>query len=75
MASAFEDLAQRGLLRVQDPTLAAHHFIWLVFGVPRNKVMLCGDQIRFSPAELRRYADAGTRAFLAIYGTEPTMPA
>jgi TetR/AcrR family transcriptional repressor of mexJK operon len=67
IAAAFEGLAERGLLRVDDPVLAAAHFNWLVMSIPLNQAMLCGDDPRPGPAELERYADAGVRAFLAAY--------
>ena len=35
---------------------------------PLNRVMLCGDAELPDQADLDRYADAGTRAFLAAYG-------
>ena len=67
LAAAFTDLAASGQLRTADPRLAAEHFNWLVMSVPLNRVMLCGDAGRPDPADLDRYADAGTRAFLAAY--------
>jgi len=66
-AAAFESLAARGTLRLDDPQLAAEHFNWLVMSIPLNRVMLCGDSGRPGPADLNRYADAGARAFLAAY--------
>jgi TetR/AcrR family transcriptional repressor of mexJK operon len=67
LAAAFESLAARGTLRLDDPHLAAEHFNWLVMSIPLNQVMLCGDAGRPGPADLDRYADAGARAFLAAY--------
>jgi TetR/AcrR family transcriptional regulator, mexJK operon transcriptional repressor len=68
LAATFEILAARGKLRLQDPRLAAEHFNWLVMAAPLNRVMLCGDAELPVQADLDRYADAGTRAFLAAYG-------
>ena len=68
LAATFESLAARGTLRLQDPQLAAEHFNWLVRSIPVNRVMLCGDAELPGQADLDRYADAGTRAFLAAYG-------
>jgi TetR/AcrR family transcriptional regulator, mexJK operon transcriptional repressor len=68
LAAAFESLGARGALRLDDPRLAAEHFNWLVMSIPLNRVMLCGDTELPAPAELNRYADAGTRVFLAAYG-------
>jgi TetR/AcrR family transcriptional repressor of mexJK operon len=67
LGSSLEQLADRGLLRVEDPILAANHFTWLVSSIPVNRVMFGGDDIRFTPAELDHYADAGLRVFLAAY--------
>jgi TetR/AcrR family transcriptional regulator, mexJK operon transcriptional repressor len=68
LAATFESLAARGTLRLQDPRLAAEHFNWLVMSAPLNQVVLCGDAELPARADLDRYADAGTRAFLAAYG-------
>ncbi len=76
LAATFESLAARGALRLQDPRLAAEHFNWLVMAAPLNRVMLCGDAGLPAQADLDRYADAGTRAFLAAYGANmPLRPA
>jgi AcrR family transcriptional regulator len=67
LAAAFESLAARNKLRLDDPQLAAEHFNWLVMSIPLNRMMLCGDSERPDPAALDRYADAGAQAFLASY--------
>jgi TetR/AcrR family transcriptional regulator, mexJK operon transcriptional repressor len=68
LADAFEGLAARGVLGLDDPQLAATHFNWLVMSAPVNRAMLLGDGEIPAPAELDRYADGGVRAFLAAYG-------
>jgi TetR/AcrR family transcriptional regulator, mexJK operon transcriptional repressor len=68
LAAAFERLAARGALELDDPELAAAHFNWLVMSAPINRAMLLGDEAIPSPEELDRYADSGVRAFLAAYG-------
>jgi TetR/AcrR family transcriptional repressor of mexJK operon len=68
LAASFRQLAERGRLRLDDPLLAAHHFNWLVISIPLNQVMLCGDDERFTAADLDRLADAGVGVFLAAYG-------
>jgi TetR/AcrR family transcriptional repressor of mexJK operon len=68
LAAAFARLTERGLLRADDPELAAAHFNWLVMAAPVNRAMLLGDDAIPTPAELDRYADGGVRAFLAAYG-------
>jgi TetR/AcrR family transcriptional repressor of mexJK operon len=67
LASCFEQLNARGLLRIHDPVLAANHFTWLVSSIPVNKAMFCGDDVRFSLGELDHYADTGLEVFLAAY--------
>ncbi len=66
LAAAFGDLAERGLLRIDDPGLAASHFAYLVLSIPQDKTMFCPDE-RFTAAELEHIADAGVRVFLAAY--------
>jgi TetR/AcrR family transcriptional repressor of mexJK operon len=69
LSSRFQDLAERGLMRLEDPLLAAHHFVGLLLWIPVNQVMFCGDDARSSDADLARYAEAAVRAFIAAYGT------
>jgi TetR/AcrR family transcriptional repressor of mexJK operon len=68
LATVFESMAERGLLRLEDASLAAEHFNWLVMSMPLNRAMLLGDDEPPTDAELERYADAGVRVFLAAYG-------
>jgi TetR/AcrR family transcriptional regulator, mexJK operon transcriptional repressor len=68
LAKAFEGLAARGALDVDDPLLAAQHFNWLVMSAPINRAMLLGQDGPPPADELDRYAAGGTRAFLAAYG-------
>src|SRR5437867_4240882 len=37
LATAFDRLAQRGALQLDDPRLAAAHFNWLVMSIPLNQ--------------------------------------
>ncbi|HKF33547.1 MAG TPA: TetR/AcrR family transcriptional regulator [Jatrophihabitantaceae bacterium] len=67
LAHAFKRLAERGVLQLDDPLLAAAHFNWLIMSIPLNQVMLCGDADLPTPADLDRYATAGVRVFLAAY--------
>ena len=68
LASNFESLAKRGLLKIDDPKMAASHFNWLVMSDALNRAMLLGDGAIPKPAELRRHAAEGVRVFLAAYG-------
>jgi TetR/AcrR family transcriptional repressor of mexJK operon len=68
LAPHFQRLAERDLLRLDDPLAAAHQFNWLITSVPLNQVMLCGSAVRFTAADLDGFADAGVRVFLEAYG-------
>ena len=68
LATLFEGLAARGLLRLEDPRLAAEHFNWLIMSMPLNKAMLLGEDEPPAAADLDRYAEAGVSVFLAAYG-------
>jgi AcrR family transcriptional regulator len=68
LTASFERLAERGLIRTDDPALAAAHFNWLVMAAPVNRAMLLGDEAIPTAAELDRYAEGGVKAFLAAYG-------
>jgi TetR/AcrR family transcriptional regulator, mexJK operon transcriptional repressor len=67
LASRFRRLAEKGLLLVDDPELAAQHFNWLILSIPLNRAMF-SVEVDFTAAELRRYADEAVRVFLAAYG-------
>ena len=43
LADAFERLAERGVLELDDPLLAAAHFNWLIMSIPINQAMLLGQ--------------------------------
>jgi TetR/AcrR family transcriptional repressor of mexJK operon len=68
LAAAFERLAERGLLQLDDRLLAAAHFNWLIMSIPLNRAMFFGDDEALASADLDRYADTGVRVFLAAYG-------
>lgn len=67
LATVFERLAERGVLQLDDPQLAAAQFNWLVMSSPLNQAMLLGRDEPPARGELHRHADAGVRAFLAAY--------
>jgi AcrR family transcriptional regulator len=67
LTTLFERLGERGVLRLDDPQLAAAHFNWLVMSSPLNRAMFLGKDEPPARKELHRYADAGVRAFLAAY--------
>jgi TetR/AcrR family transcriptional repressor of mexJK operon len=68
LARAFQRLAERGALQLDDPLLAAAHFNWLIMSIPLNQAMLYGHDEPATPTELDRFADAGVGVFLAAYG-------
>ena len=68
LAAAFEQLARRGRLAIEDPALAAVHFNWLIMSQPLNEAMLLGDAAIPDRAALDRCAETGVRVFLAAYG-------
>ena len=68
LATSFQGLADRKLLHVEDPLLAANHFVGMLLWIPINKAMFTGDH-RSSPDELERCAVAAVHAFLRGYGS------
>jgi len=68
MTKTFQQLAERGLLRIDDAAVAASHFNWLVMSQPLNQAMLLGDGGIPEPAALHRHAAESVRVFLAAYG-------
>jgi TetR/AcrR family transcriptional repressor of mexJK operon len=70
MASCFEKLTHRGLMRTPDPYLAASHFFGMLLWIPMNEAMFTGNSNPRSKAELERHADASVEAFLVVYGVQ-----
>jgi TetR/AcrR family transcriptional regulator, mexJK operon transcriptional repressor len=68
LAGSFQSLADRKLLHVDDPLLAANHFVGLLLWIPINKAMFTGDY-RSNPEELEHLAEAAVHAFLSGYGS------
>jgi TetR/AcrR family transcriptional regulator, mexJK operon transcriptional repressor len=73
LATCFQRLADHELLRLDDPLLAANHFVGLLLWIPLNKAMFSGDH-RASEVDLERYAGSAVRAFLAGYGRRCPLP-
>jgi TetR/AcrR family transcriptional repressor of mexJK operon len=69
LAECFRRLADRGLLQLGEPLVAASHFAFLVLGRALDKSLFCGDR-PFTDAELAAQADAGAAAFLAVYARD-----
>ena len=68
----FERLAARGLLTIDDPSVAASHFNWVIMADPLNRAMLLGDKAIPAADALRRHVAEGVRVFLAAYATRPS---
>lgn len=74
LAERFADLGRAGVLRVDDPLMTAHHFSWMLLGMPQNMVLF-GYTERFTDAEVERFVQSAVRAFLAAYiATPQTRP-
>jgi TetR/AcrR family transcriptional regulator, mexJK operon transcriptional repressor len=67
LATAFDRLAERGELAIDDPRLAATQFAFLVVGEPLDTAMFRGGRRR-TRRELNELADAAVEVFLAAYG-------
>jgi TetR/AcrR family transcriptional regulator, mexJK operon transcriptional repressor len=67
LARQIKQLADRGILKVTDPLLAAQHLNYLILSVPLNDAMFGGPDRRYTRSQLHRYADEGVRVFLAAY--------
>ncbi|MFJ2893994.1 TetR/AcrR family transcriptional regulator [Streptomyces sp. NPDC087218] len=72
LAATFRRLTEQGVLRTDEPALAAHHFVGLLLWIPVNQAMFHGSA-QHTEADLDLYATAGVRTFLAAYRA-PTTP-
>lgn len=68
LAATFRRLTEKGLLRTNDPHLAANHFAGILLWIPVNEAMFTGNDHPRSPPELEHLADAAVNTFLAAYG-------
>jgi TetR/AcrR family transcriptional repressor of mexJK operon len=66
LAESLQQLANRGLLHIDDPQLAASHFAFLVVGRILDKSLFY-DDAPFSRPELAAQANAGVEAFILAY--------
>jgi TetR/AcrR family transcriptional repressor of mexJK operon len=71
LASCFQSLAERRLLEIKDPLLAANHFAGMLLWIPVNEAMFTGNNKPSTKAELDRQAAAAVGAFIAAYGARP----
>lgn len=70
LAEALGALTARGLLRIDDPDLAAEQLTWLVVAAPLNRLTLQGGTHPYSEDELEAVATQGVATFLSRYGLE-----
>ena len=70
LANSFERLGARGLLHLDDPLLAAGHFVALVLWIPLDRALFIPDSGNLDVPESEGLADLGVRVFLAAYGRD-----
>ena len=68
LASKFQELGQEGRLKIDDPDVAARHFVWLTLGLPLDRGMFYPVETAIDGADLDELAGSGVRVFLAAYG-------
>jgi TetR/AcrR family transcriptional repressor of mexJK operon len=68
LAEALSALTARGLLRVEDPDLAAEQLTWLVVAAPLNRLTLQAGAYLYTADELESLATQGVTTFLSRYG-------
>ena len=67
LARQLQQLADRGLLTVPDPLLAAQTLNYLILSVLLNEAMFTGRDKPFARRIIHRHADEAVRVFLAAY--------
>ena len=70
LATCFHGLVQRRLLYMDDPLVAANHFVGMLLWIPVNQAMFTGNHHLCTRDELERHADAAVAAFLNAYGSK-----
>jgi TetR/AcrR family transcriptional regulator, mexJK operon transcriptional repressor len=70
LAESFRSLADRQLLVVDDPAIAAEHFVGMLFWIPVNKAMFTGDADYAATHDLAPVARSAAQAFMNAYGSE-----
>jgi len=68
LSECFGRLRERGLLRIEDPMLAAEQFNWLILSTPMNRAMFDAQSVTDTSGHAA-CADAAVDVFLAAYGT------
>lgn len=70
LAAVIRRLAERGVLLVDDPDLAAEHLNYLILAAPLDEAMFTARTTPFPRSRLHRWADQAVRVFLAAYGAD-----
>jgi TetR/AcrR family transcriptional repressor of mexJK operon len=70
LGDALAALTARGLLRIDDPDLAAEQLTWLVIAAPLNRLTLQAGAHPYTADELESLATQGVTTFLSRYGPE-----
>lgn len=65
-ADVFTHLDDRGVLRIDEPRLAAEHFNWLVLSIPLHRALYLPSSTDL-PADVDQVADEAVRIFLAAH--------
>lgn len=73
LAGAFEVLTAQGFLNVDEPLVAANHYVGLLLWIPVNRAMFSGGS-PYTPPQLDACADAAVDAFLRAYGRSTPPP-
>jgi TetR/AcrR family transcriptional repressor of mexJK operon len=71
LSRSFQALAERRLLAVDDPLMAAEHFVGMLFWIPVNKAMFTGDDDYAATHELAPVARSAASAFMNAYKVDP----
>ena len=72
LAEALSVLSARGLLRIDDPGVAAEQLTWLVVAAPLNRLTLQAGAHPYTADELQSLATQGITTFLSRYGHQDT---
>jgi TetR/AcrR family transcriptional regulator, mexJK operon transcriptional repressor len=67
LAQQLQRLAERGLLRIEDPSIAANQLAWLILGPPLDAAMFRVESKDHAPGDLDKLANAAVDVFLRAY--------
>lgn len=74
LADVLTTLADRGVLAIDHPQVAAEQFVWLVIGAPLNRISLLGASHGGNAHQLEEIATEAVATFLSRYGTTAPRP-